>query len=86
MDHQFVPRAASRARWLAELSAALDEAQILLSQLVAERIGQADADRLRARIEELRLELRSLHRRGFAPGRVIEPPRLLHPDWRPRRD
>jgi uncharacterized coiled-coil protein SlyX len=85
MTDDFTPRAASRARWIAELSAALDEAQILLSQLVAERIGQVEIDRLRARIEELREELRALNRRGFAPGQVIEPPRLLHPDWRPRR-
>lgn len=85
MDREYVPRAAIRALWLAELSVALDEAQILLSQLVAERIARTDVDHLRARIEELRAELRSLHRRGFAPSRLVEPPRLLHPDWRPQR-
>ena len=85
MDREFVPRSAIRARWLAELSEALDEAQMLLAQLAAERIDRADADHLRTRIEELRAELRSLHRRGFAPARVIEPPRQLQPDWWPQR-
>lgn len=86
MNHHFVPRAASRARWLAELSAALDDAQTLLAQLAAQRIDQADADGLRARIEELRAELRLLHRRGFAPSQIIDPSHLLHPDWCPQRD
>jgi len=85
MNQNFVPRAASRARWLAELSAALDDAQSLLSRLVAERIDQADADLLRAQIEEIRTELRVLHRRGFAADRGIKAPRLVHPDWRPQR-
>lgn len=85
MNPNFVPRAAGRARWLAELSAALDEAQMLLSELIAERINRADADRLGAQIEQLRAELRSLHRRGFAAEVEIEAPRLVHPDWRPRR-
>lgn len=86
MNHHFIPRAASRARWLAELSTALDEAQTLLSQLAAQRIDQADADGLRARIDDLRAELQLLHRRGFAPSQIVKPPRLLHTDWRPRRD
>ena len=85
MDKQFAPRASSRVRWIAELSAALDEAQMLLSELIAERISRADADRLGAQIEQLRAELRSLHRRGFAAEVEIEAPRLVHPDWRPRR-
>lgn len=86
MNSPSTPRAASRARWLAELSAALDDAQILLARLVAERIGRADADLLCKRVEELRSELRSLHRRGFSSNQLIELPRPLHPDWRPRRD
>lgn len=85
MDQDYVPRAAIRALWLAELSDALEEAQMLLSQLVAERIDQADADLLRAQIAELRTELRVLHRRGFAAKKGIKPPRLVHPDWRPQR-
>jgi hypothetical protein len=85
MDQPFAPRTTSRARWLAELSAALDDAQILLSRLVAERIDQADADLLREQIDEIRTELRVLHRRGFAADQDVKAPRLVHPDWRPRR-
>ena len=86
MHNQFIPRATSRARWLVELSAALDEAQILLAQLVAERIGEADAESLRVQIVELRTQLRLLNRRSVAPERMVEAPRLVHPDWSPRRD
>ena len=86
MNHLSALRSTSRARWLAELSSALEDAQNLLARLVAERIDQGDADMLRVRIEELRAELRSLHRRGFAARQVIEPPRLFHPDWQPQRD
>ena len=86
MNPIFAPRAAGRARWLAELSAALDEAQGLLAELIAERLDPADADLVRGQIEELRTELRVLHRRGFAADPGIKPPRLVHPDWRPRGD
>ena len=86
MNHLSALRSTSRARWLAELSSALEDAQNLLGRLVAERIDQGDADMLRVRIEELRAELRSLHRRGFAASRVIDPPRQLRPDWQPQRD
>lgn len=85
MHRQFIPRATNRARWLVELAAALDEAQILLAQLVAERIGEAEAENLRAQIVELRAQLRLLNRRA-APSGAVEPPRLVHPDWQPRRD
>ena len=85
MDKEFVPRAAVRVLWLAELSEALDEAQTLLSRLLVERINQADADLLRAQIEEIRTELRLLHRRGFAADKAVRRPRLVHPDWRPQR-
>jgi hypothetical protein len=86
MNHHFPPRAVSRARWLAELSAALEDAQKLLAELVAERIDPADAGHLRMRIEQLRDELQTMHRRGFAANQRIEAPRLMHADWRPRRD
>ena len=85
MNPTHVPRAAGRARWLAELSAALDEAQLLLARLVTERISQADADQLRLSIDELRAELKVLHRRGFAAEVKVELRRPLHADWRPRR-
>jgi hypothetical protein len=86
MNRHFVPQATSRARWLAELSAALDDAQTLLARLVTERNDQGDADHLRMRIEELRSELRSLHWRGFTSNERIDIPRPLHPGWHPLRD
>ena len=85
MDQNLAPRATSRARWLAELSTALDDAQTLLSRLIAERVDQADADLLREQIDEIRTELRVLHRRGFATDEGVKAPRLVHPDWRPHR-
>ena len=86
MNQEVILRAASRARWIAELSAALAEAQQLLACLVAERVELADADRLRVRIEDIRVELRWLHRRGFVSKRLARPPHVLHPDWQPSRD
>ena len=86
MDRHYVPQAANRARWLAELSAALDDAQTLLARLVSERNDQGDADYLHMRIEELRSELQSLHRCGFTSNQRIDTPRPLQPDWHPRRD
>jgi len=86
MNRHYVPQAANRARWLAELSAALDDAQTLLARLVSERNDQGDADYLHMRIEELRSELRSLHRCGFTSNQRIDTPRPLQPDWHPRRD
>lgn len=86
MNSKFALRTTGRARWLAELSTALDEAQLLLGQLVAERIGQHDAESLRMQIVELRAQLRLLTRRTIDPCPAVKPPRLIHPDWRPGRD
>ena len=86
MEDDLEPRGSSRARWLAELSAALDDAQLLLSQLAAEKISPAKVDRLRARVKLLRSELRALHRRGFAAGQSAEAPLRLPARRRPRRD
>lgn len=85
MYNQFASRAASRAQWLAELSVTLDEAQTLLSQLVAQRIDPAEAELLRIRVAELRNDVRLLHWRGFLPYQPIETSHLLEPGWR-RRD
>lgn len=83
MYNQFASQTVSRARWIAELSAALDEAQVLLSQLIADRIDPAEADLLRIRIVEVRKELHQLQRRGFLPYQPLEAPHLVQPDWRP---
>ena len=73
MNHHFVPRAVSRARWLAELSAALDDAQTLLSQLAAQRIDQADADGLRAQNRRSARGIAAAAPAGFAPSQIVEP-------------
>jgi hypothetical protein len=51
---------ADRARWLAELAQALDEAQRLFRQLDVRTIPRADAFELYMRIEAARLEVQSL--------------------------
>jgi hypothetical protein len=51
---------ADRARWLAELAQALDEAQRLFRQLDMRTIPRADAFELFMRIEAARLEVQSL--------------------------
>jgi hypothetical protein len=58
--------AAQRARWLAELADALDEARILIKQLGAAE-GRIDAVELYARIEAVRLEVQAMRLRksGF---------------------
>ena len=66
MDEEFSPPAAIRAKWLADLANALDEAQMLLSGPNVDRSGHAEAEQLRLQIEELRAELWDLQRSGFA--------------------
>ena len=54
--------AARRARWLAELADALEEARRLIKQLGAAE-GQIDAVELYARIEAVRLEVQAMRLR-----------------------
>ena len=51
---------ADRARWLAELAQALDDAQRLFRELDVRTIPRADAFELYMRIEAARLEVQSL--------------------------
>jgi len=67
--------AAERARWLAELSDALCEAQQLLFRLDFAESSRSTAAELYQMIEAARLEVRSLGRRSFAS------PNQKHPDW-----
>jgi hypothetical protein len=68
--------AAGRARWLAELAEALDEAHRLLFELDLHDHGAAEALDLHVRIEAARLEVQSLRlSRSVAPR--IEP----DPEW-----
>ena len=69
--------AAERARWLAELSSALQEARQLATELGASD-GQPEAVTLYARIETVRLEIEAMRLKGLARWRPsIDPERTL---------
>lgn len=71
MNRHLNSRALVRARWLAELSAALDEGERVLSQLIGEGVNSADTERLRLRLIELRTELKLLNRVSLTEGRIV---------------
>jgi len=71
MDRHVSSRAMVRARWFAELSTALDDGQLLLSQLIAEGFRTSDTERLRLRLIELRAELQRLNRVSLADNRIV---------------
>jgi hypothetical protein len=68
--------AAERARWLAELSEALDEAQRLLLRLGVSGADSRQAMALYLRIEGARLAAQSLRLR-----RSIGPSEVFYPEW-----
>ena len=98
MKRHLTPRAVNRSRWFGELSAAIDEGERVLAELIAARICPADTERLRLRLIELRAELVRLNRVSLTRKRVVgsswpdeagqpaERSRAIHPDWRARRD
>jgi hypothetical protein len=74
--------AAERARWLAELSEALNEAHRLLTSMALPRDCQADARELYLRIEAARLEVESLRlSRSLNPRQQNNPERINSPPW-----
>lgn len=65
--------ASKRARWLAELAAALDQARLLVKELAAER-SSAEAVALYARIEAATRELQAMRlSRSSGGGQHIDP-------------
>ena len=68
--------AAERARWLGELSDALDRAQALIWGLGGSVMRDADTLDLAARVEAARAEVRSLRL-----ARLAEPGAEDHPEW-----
>jgi cell division protein FtsB len=77
-------RAGERARWLASLSAALDEAQGVLAALDAEAAQSAEAHHLRARIAALKSEVEQLRLGGFPSLNEVgkkSPARAKWPGW-----
>lgn len=71
MNHPHQLRTAGRARWLTQLTAALDEAQHLLSQLMVNGNGAEEASRLRATILALSCEIELLRGEGFIERRNL---------------
>lgn len=70
-----VDSGARRARWLAELAEALDDAHLLVAQLAIEKNGY-DPTALSARIEAARLEVHSLRLKRSSGGRQD-----FDPEW-----
>jgi hypothetical protein len=68
--------AAERARWLGELTRALEEAQGIVWRLKSSDLRQIDALDLLARIESAQAEARSLRLSRVV---AVEPP--SYPDW-----
>jgi hypothetical protein len=74
--------AGRRARWLAELADALEEARRLINQLGAAD-GQVDAVELYARIEAVRLEVQAMRlRRSSGRGGDFDPEWTKDFPWR----
>ena len=70
------PAGADRARWLAELASAIDDAQRVAWQIGVEEGNNAEARSLYARLEAARLEVEALRR-----GRWSREPADVCPDW-----
>jgi hypothetical protein len=71
--------AVQRARWLAELSEALDEARRLMKRLGAAE-GQLESVELYARIEAVRLEIEAIRvGRRYASRQEFDPERINFP-------
>ena len=68
--------ATERARWLAELATAIDQAQKLAWRLGVSEGDDPEAKSLYARLESVRTEVESLRRGGWAGER-----RELDPFW-----
>ena len=74
--------AAERARWLAELADALDEARDLVRQLGIEE-GRIDAIDVAARIEAVRNEVQTMRlMRSSGGGQDFDPEWIKNIPWR----
>ena len=71
MKRHLTARAVNRARWFAELSAALDQGQRVLAELAGEGADPVEVDRLRRRLIDLRAELDRLNRVDLAEDRIV---------------
>ena len=73
--------AAVRARWMAELAAAIDGAQRVAWQLGSARHASLEARELYSRLEAARLELESLRRGTRQLREEIDPWLVEHLGW-----
>jgi len=71
MKRHLSARAIDRARWFSELSAALEQARLLLAQLAAEGASPAETEPLRVRLIALREELERVNRVSLEEDRVV---------------
>jgi hypothetical protein len=74
MCRQFYARSLERARWIAELSSALTEAEQLLAQLEFGHVRCAETIRLAFHIRLLQSELDGMNRVAPAEDRVVGEP------------
>lgn len=74
-------RAGERARWLASLSGALDEAQGILAALDEEAARSAEAHHLRSRIAAIVSEVELLRRGGFPSLKPVGEKPASKPRW-----
>ncbi|HEY6049073.1 MAG TPA: hypothetical protein VIV07_08525 [Sphingomicrobium sp.] len=80
----FETSAADRARWLAELGSALDEARRVMKRLGAAE-GRIEAVELYARIEAVRLEVEAMQlAMPIAADEGSGPKRIKSPPWQGR--
>ena len=78
-------RASERSRWLANLSAALGEAQGVLAALDEEAAQAPEAHHLKARIAAIRSEVELLRRGGFPSLKQVGKKSSDRPRWRESR-
>jgi hypothetical protein len=74
-------RGGERARWLASLSAALDEAQGVLAALDEEAAQSAEAHHIRSRIAAIKSEVEQLRRGGFPNEKEVGKNTEVRPRW-----
>ena len=71
MQRHLNPRAIERARWFADITAALGEAETLLALLERDGGYPEETGRLRQRIQIVRSELSLLNRVILGVGRIV---------------
>ena len=79
MYRQPHPRSLIRPNWVADMTAAVNDAERLLSLLEADGQLQADTAQLRIRVDAIRSEMEQLNQLIRVGDRVIGPPWPVDP-------